>query len=248
MGVLKNFLPRSPTSKCQTTPTSSTNCPRPCLNLTMEAIRATLSTKLQGIERYNPQNIEILESYVEAQVRENGYDLEANLALLKLYQFNPPLFNHNAVFRILVKALTNLPHTDFDLCKSLLSLDFLDSNPTIQHIIEMSKLLESCRFKQFWERVKKEGCEEITDPIVGFEDSIRKFVCHVISITYQRIPEETLYELLGLSNENAVNSWIARNNWKSDERAGYVLVCSQDESIKTKKITEKIDLESVAGI
>ena len=70
----------------------------------MEAIRANLSSKLQGIERYNPENIKILESYIEAQVRENGYDLEANLALLKLYQFNPPLFNANAVFRILVST------------------------------------------------------------------------------------------------------------------------------------------------
>ena len=34
-----------------------------------------------------------------------------------------------------------------------------------------------------------QGCKEITDPIVGFEDSVRKFVCHTISITYQRIPE-----------------------------------------------------------
>merc|ERR1712156_981386 len=186
----------------------------------MEQIRGALATKLQGIERYNPENITLLESYVDAQVRENGYDLEANLALLKLYQFNSGLFNANAVFMIMVKALTNLPHTDFDLCK----------------------------FKQFWERVKQEGCKEITDPIVGFEDSVRKFVCHTISITYQRIPEETLYELLGLSNEPEVEKWISRNNWKSDAQAGYVLVCSQDESIKTKKITEKIDLESVAQI
>lgn len=61
--------------------------------------------------------------------------------------------------------------------------------------------------------------------------------------------QETLYELLGLSNEPAVEKWIARNNWKSEkDQPGYILVCSQDESIKTKKITEKIDLESVAGI
>jgi len=214
----------------------------------MEQIRGALATKLQGIERYNPENITLLESYVDAQVRENGYDLEANLALLKLYQFNSGLFNANAVFMIMVKALTNLPHTDFDLCKSLLPLDFLDSNPTVKNILEMAELLETCKFKQFWERVKQEGCKEITDPIVGFEDSVRKFVCHTISITYQRIPEETLYELLGLSNEPEVEKWISRNNWKSDAQAGYVLVCSQDESIKTKKITEKIDLESVAQI
>ena len=69
----------------------------------MEQIRGALATKLQGIERYNPENITLLESYVDAQVRENGYDLEANLALLKLYQFNSGLFNANAVFMIMVR-------------------------------------------------------------------------------------------------------------------------------------------------
>merc|ERR1712219_99792 len=109
----------------------------------------------------------------------------------------------------------------------------------------LADLLEMCEFKTFWKEINNEG--QLVNSIVGFDDSIRKFVCHVISITYQRIPEETLYELLGLSNEAAVDQWIARNKWKAAEN-GYVLVCSQDESIKTKKITEKIDLESVAGI
>ena len=58
--------------------------------------------------------------------------------------------------------------------------------------------------------------------------------------------EETLCELLGLRDENIVNQWIAKNGWKTEN--GYVLISNQDESIKTKKITEKIDLESVAGI
>ena len=102
-------------------------------------------------------------------------------------------------------------------------------------------------------RATKDLAKELIDPVVGFEDSIRKFVCHVISITYQRIPEETLYELLGLSDEATVDQWIAKNGWKSAEslggaERGFVMVSNQEESIKTKKITEKIDLESVAGI
>jgi translation initiation factor 3 subunit K len=56
-----------------------------------------------------------------------------------------------------------------------------------------------------------------------------------------------LYELLGLVDENAVNQWINKNGWKVTE-TGYVLISNQEENIKTKKITEKIDLESVAGI
>jgi translation initiation factor 3 subunit K len=56
-----------------------------------------------------------------------------------------------------------------------------------------------------------------------------------------------LYELLGLVDESAVNQWINKNGWKVTE-TGYVLISTQEENIKTKKITEKIDLESVAGI
>ena len=71
-----------------------------------------------------------------------------------------------------------------------------------------------------------------------------------MGITYQRIQEETLCELLGLTDENIVNQWISKNGWKAATAdSGYVLISSSmEESIKTKKITEKIDLESVAGI
>lgn len=70
--------------------------------------------------RYNPDNLPTLERYVEVQSRENSYDLEANLTVLKLYQFNPHLFNLEVTCQILLKALTNFPHTDFILCKCLL--------------------------------------------------------------------------------------------------------------------------------
>ena len=34
--------------------------------------------------RYNPENLRKLEEYVDMQIAENTYDLEANLAVLKL--------------------------------------------------------------------------------------------------------------------------------------------------------------------
>lgn len=71
--------------------------------------------------RYNPDNLGTLERYVEIQARENAYDLEANLAVLKLYQFNPRMFNIDITQLILLKALTNFPHSDFILCKCLLN-------------------------------------------------------------------------------------------------------------------------------
>merc|ERR1719219_200683 len=211
----------------------------------LDGIKASLEASLKGIERYNPNNIGTLERYVDVQVDENGYDLEANLALLKLYQFNPTMLNLDYVCKVLLKSLSNLPHSDFLLCKSLLSQDILD-DPTVKSIQEMANLLESCSFKEFWEKSRTEF-SKLTRAIQGFEDCMRKFVCHVISTTYQRIPEDRLCELLGLSDENMMNQWIAKNGWSTNE-ANYVTISNQDESIKTKKITEKIDLESVAGI
>lgn len=79
---------------------------------------------------------------MEIQSRENAYDLEANLAVLKLYQFNPSSFNIDITSQILLKALTNLPNTNFILCKCLLnerqvSIFFL----TKKGIVEISFLV-----------------------------------------------------------------------------------------------------------
>ena len=211
----------------------------------LDGIKASLDKALKGIERYNPNNIPTLERYVDVQVEENGYDLEANLALLKLYQFNPSNLNKEYVCKVLLKSLANLPHSDFLLCKSLLSQEILE-DPMVVSIQKMANMLETCSFKEFWEKSRTEFAK-LTKAIAGFEDCMRKFVCHVISNSYQRIPEDRLCELLGLEDEKVVAQWVSKNGWSTGE-GNYVTISNQDESIKTKKITEKIDLESVAGI
>jgi translation initiation factor 3 subunit K len=55
---------------------------------------------LKGIKRYNPDNIKTLEHHVDLQAKEKVYDLEANLALLKLYQFNPTHTNMAVVVQV----------------------------------------------------------------------------------------------------------------------------------------------------
>lgn len=84
--------------------------------------------------RYNPDNLQKLEKYVELQALENMYDLEANLSVLRLYQFGPNLYRSNIVNLILLKALTNLPHTDFVLCKCLLTQDRVFHSPNLNHL------------------------------------------------------------------------------------------------------------------
>ena len=143
---------------------------------------------------------------------ENGYDLEANLALLKLYQFNPNMLNIEYVCKVLLKSLASLPLSDYLLCKSLLSLEILD-NEKVKSIQTMAEMLEACSFKEFWAKSRTDFAN-LTRAIAGFEDNMRKYVCHVISTTYQRIPEERLCELLGLQDEDMMNQWIG--NFKSN--------------------------------
>jgi len=70
-------------------------------------------------------------------------------------------------------------------------------------------------------------------------------ISHIVNITYQRIPKNTLEELLGITAIDA--TILKQNNW-TDAGNGDVFISNQDESIKTKNITEKIDFDSVAKV
>ncbi|KAH9632307.1 hypothetical protein HF086_010232 [Spodoptera exigua] len=188
-----------------------------------ETMKQTVATILKSIERYNPANLQTLERYVEMQSRENTYDLEANLAVLKLYQFNPEKFNADITCQILLKALTNFPHTDFTLCKCLL-LESVVENETISQIKYLADILEQCDFAQFWNRVHQ--MPELCNRISGFHDSIRKFVCHVVDVTLKH--------------------WVKKYGWRDD--GNLIFIANQDENIKTKNITEKIEFDHLAPL
>ncbi|XP_044527092.1 eukaryotic translation initiation factor 3 subunit K isoform X1 [Gracilinanus agilis] len=210
-----------------------------------EQMRANVGKLLKGIDRYNPENLATLERYVETQAKENAYDLEANLAVLKLYQFNPAFFQTTVTAQILLKALTNLPHTDFTLCKCMIDQAHQETQP-IRQILYLGDLLETCHFQAFWHALENMDLL-LLNGITGFEDSVRKFICHVVGITYQHIDRWLLAEMLGDLSDNQLKVWMSKYGWSSNE-AGQVFICSQEESIKPKNIVEKIDFESVSSI
>ncbi|XP_072464473.1 eukaryotic translation initiation factor 3 subunit K [Notamacropus eugenii] len=211
-----------------------------------EQMRANVGKLLKGIDRYNPENLATLERYVETQAKENAYDLEANLAVLKLYQFNPAFFQTTVTAQILLKALTNLPHTDFTLCKCMIDQARQEEQP-IRQILYLGDLLETCHFQAFWHALDENMDLLLLNGITGFEDSVRKFICHVVGITYQHIDRWLLAEMLGDLSDNQLKVWMSKYGWSSNE-AGQVFICSQEESIKPKNIVEKIDFESVSSI
>jgi len=213
-----------------------------------DATRVQVANLLRGIDRYNPEHLTTLEAYVTAQAQEVTYDLEANLTILKLYQFNPSYYNQYSVGQILLKALTNLPHTDFVMCKCLIEPVHLEGNENpLQRILSYADLLETCQFEDFWRMLEQDANFIEAFQMNGFGDEIRKYVCHVVNITYQNIEKEELRELLGGVDTPSLHQWINRYGWR-DNGDGSLFIQSQELNVKTKEIVEKISFENVAPV
>ncbi|ELK26077.1 PREDICTED: eukaryotic translation initiation factor 3 subunit K [Myotis davidii] len=209
-----------------------------------EQMRANMGKLLKGIDRYNPESLATLECYVETQAKENAYDLKANLAVLKLYQFNPSFFQTMVTAQILLKALTNMPHTDFTLCKCMIDQAHPGERP-IRQILYLGNLLETCHFQAFWQALDENV--DLLGGMTGFEDSVRKFICHVVGITYQHIDRWLLVKMLGDLTDSQLKVWVSKYSWSADE-LGQIFICSQEESIKPQNSVEKINLDSVSSI
>ncbi|CAG8648153.1 6896_t:CDS:2, partial [Paraglomus occultum] len=133
-----------------------------------------IQSLIDGVDRYNPDNISILEEYLGAQLQNEEYDLMANLAILKLYQFNQHLINDRVIINILVKALTATPNPDFNLCLYLLHESAL-ADESIQKLLHLQSLLEQARYREFWNVYESDETYRIlTSEAIGFENAIRK--------------------------------------------------------------------------
>uniref|UniRef100_A0A674GG56 Eukaryotic translation initiation factor 3 subunit K n=1 Tax=Taeniopygia guttata TaxID=59729 RepID=A0A674GG56_TAEGU len=76
----------------------------------------------------------------------------------------------------------------------------------IRQILYLGELLETCHFQSFWQALDENM--ELLEGITGFEDSVRKFICHVVGITYQHIDRWLLAEMLGDLSAEGVDEQI----------------------------------------
>ncbi|KAF3847403.1 hypothetical protein F7725_020431, partial [Dissostichus mawsoni] len=205
------------------------------MSSSFDQMRANVGKLLRGIDRYNPENLPTLERYVETQAKENAYDLEANLAVLKLYQFNPAYFQVTVTSQILLKALTNLPHTDFTLCKCMIDQTHQEERP-IRQILYLGNLLETCHFQSFWTSLEEN--RELIDGITGFEDSVRNH----LPCSGHHLPDHRAPATGGDAETRWVKVWMNKYGWTEDEE-GQIFIFNQEESVKPKNIVEKIDFE-----
>ncbi|RUS22624.1 armadillo-type protein [Endogone sp. FLAS-F59071] len=205
-----------------------------------------IQSLIDGVDRYNPENVSILEEYLAAQCHTEDYDLMANLAILKLYQFNLQLTRERVILNILVKALTAIPEPDFNLCLYLLTEQMVADEP-IQKLMILQQLLEEARYKKFWEVYESDGLyNELTSEVEGFTGAIRKVIANVVNMTYQTISSDLLKSYLNLDGET-YQSFLSSYGWSDVEGVVTIPVNKHNEA-KTVVIRENIKFEQLTKV
>ncbi|KAF8866075.1 eukaryotic translation initiation factor 3 subunit K [Acephala macrosclerotiorum] len=173
---------------------------------------------LNGLDRYNPETTSIFQEYVVQQCEEKTYDAYANLALLKLYQFNPHLTKDETITNILVKSLTVFPSPDFSLCLHLLPPHILTPASTqsalpaagdaplseaVQKLNVLNNLLGQASYSQFWATLDSDDLyADLVADVAGFEELIRIRIALTISQSVREIERSVLESWLGMQGES----------------------------------------------
>eukprot|EP00004_Rigifila_ramosa_P000918 TRINITY_DN10920_c0_g1_i1.p1 TRINITY_DN10920_c0_g1~~TRINITY_DN10920_c0_g1_i1.p1 ORF type:complete len:205 (+),score=53.82 TRINITY_DN10920_c0_g1_i1:11-625(+) len=144
--------------------------------------------------RYDPEFIEALEAHAAS----GSYSLDANLALLKLYQFFPQRTQPETIQRVLLAALTKLPATDFLLCMALLSERTL-ADARVALAVQLWDHLEQSQFGPFWEKLALNS--SVTTICPTLEAAAREYAAGLVRLSYRRLSVSQLATILNLSGE-----------------------------------------------
>ncbi|WOH11321.1 hypothetical protein DCAR_0830802 [Daucus carota subsp. sativus] len=209
--------------------------------------------QLVAVNPYNPDILPDLENYVNEQVSSQTYSLDANLCLLRLYQFEPDRMNTQIVARILIKALMAMPAPDFSLCLFLIP-ERVQMEDQFKTLIVLSHYLETARFRQFWDEAAKS--RQIVEVVPGFEQAVQEYAIHVLSLTYQKIPRTILAEAInfeGPALDKFIEHQVATSGWLlekgHDKSQLIVLPCNEFNHPELKKNTaDSIPLQHITRI
>ncbi|KAK9099597.1 hypothetical protein Syun_026642 [Stephania yunnanensis] len=209
--------------------------------------------ELVAVNPYNPDILPDLENYVNEQVSSQTYSLNANLCLLRLYQFEPERMSTQIVSRILVKALMAMPAPDFSLCLFLIP-ERVQMEEPFKTLIVLSHYLETTRFRQFWDEAAKN--RSVVEVVPGFEQAIQAYAIHVLSLTYQKVPRPVLAEAInveGLSLDKFLEHQVTNCGWvlEKSQGRGQLVVLPRNEFNQPelkKSSADSIPLEHITRI
>eukprot|EP00922_Rhytidocystis_sp_ex-Travisia-forbesii_P027454 GHVS01040207.1.p2 GENE.GHVS01040207.1~~GHVS01040207.1.p2 ORF type:complete len:273 (+),score=57.93 GHVS01040207.1:209-1027(+) len=181
-----------------------------------------------GSSRYDPASLSVLTQMVAEDITTGSYHLEVNLAILTLYSIYPQCFDFAVVRSILILSLGQIPYNDFTDCLALIP-EHYQKDQRLLPLLKIEELLQECRFKQCWDELK-DSSGPLGDllGLPSFADSIRRFVCEIVVLTYHTIAAGDLTSLLNMTVGSSEFDRLLRcNGWVVEEgprRVGIVRV------------------------
>ncbi|KAF2661483.1 ARM repeat-containing protein [Lophiostoma macrostomum CBS 122681] len=218
---------------------------------------------LNGLDRYNPETTTVFQDYVMQQCENQTYDSYANLALLKLYQFNPHLSRDETVTNILVKALIVFPGPDFSLCISLLPPHVLaplsSSSHTpaagdaplseaVQKLNELNNLLGGADYAAFWNELDSDDLyADLIADVSGFEELMRVRIAVTVSQAIREVDRSILESWLNLQGKEFEHFVGSVCGWNVDGAKIKVPLNKENEA-KGTVVRENVKFDQFARV
>ncbi|PNW75170.1 hypothetical protein CHLRE_12g515650v5 [Chlamydomonas reinhardtii] len=209
-----------------------------------------MSLIVTGADRYSPDKLPQLEAYVDEQVANRSWSLDANVTLLRFYQFSPASVKPAIVAKVLIKAIMQAPAQDYKCCITLLPERLLQSDESVYKVVQLANALETSRFGDFWNAANT--CRDLLGGIPGFYESVRGFIAHTLVHTYGRVTKRTLADCLkleGATLEQYLSEKCKSAGWSIvNTPAGEVvgLPKNDDNQSVVKRTQELIRFDQVA--
>lgn len=214
-----------------------------------------ITSILSSLDRYNPEKISILQEYATTQCADQHSDIEANLALLKLLQFQqqPNPSKEDIICNILSMALANFLTSDFTTALHVLPSYVLDSPAadtlaeSVQKLFHLYNLLDGCRFPEFWAVYERDDAHaDITADVADFENLVRTSITRAVEISSQAIGKEVFRAWLNLS-DNKFAEYVKELGWKVEGDEVKVPANKENEA-KPAVTSESIKIEQIARL
>lgn len=228
---------------------------------------------LEGLGRYNVQNLELFHNYVATQCKEGTFDIEANLALLKLYQFNTEIpRDEETVINILVKGVVRFWSSDFMLALHLLPAyvgevvkstgskkegakneeeadRYLDSfAENVNKLLNLFKLLDASKFGEFWTLFESDDSyADLVADVADFETALRKSISQTVEISARRVPVSVLEEWVNLSG-NKFQEWVTKTIGWTIEGTSVVIPANKENEAKPVVANEALHFEQLGSL
>ncbi|KAL6749163.1 eukaryotic translation initiation factor 3k [Haematococcus lacustris] len=218
-----------------------------CRACGVPAAKAGAMMQLRGAERYQVDKAK-LEANVNEQIAAGSFNLDVNLALLRHYQFQPTTAQISSLAKVLMAALAQLPASDYKTCIHLVP-ERLQAEEVIPKIVALAAALETTRFTDFWALAA--NSKEVISLVPGFEAAVRRYILHVLGLSFQRVSRRVLGEALQLQGaelDSLISSQVASAGWQA---AGDIVTLPRNDSnsqVVVKRAQEAIRFDQVAPV